>query len=1246
MVQESKPQLDSVKRELLLHMKNHIVATMNARKEIYGALKELFNTNSADFYNVSSTVKHIRIIQLMMECLEKYKPHQHLQDAFSVWNSRLAPAVLALSDRAEQRKYSRHAKLLAACLFDSDEALIQLQPNLLIIRKDSFQYTKAIICLGHVVRLHDDDIHSRILLTYWLCLLGYWSLAKTQVLQKEVVKQMNSVHKEIINEVINNIIHLHTEKITNHHSGDALPMQDHILKAMQCFESILTKSKTKTFQQYEAKILVKRVLIAASHFSSADLALIGDPLQNMDFIKACYETLVKCRSNVYYGNNMKEEDASCAAVGAMFFSAGDEFQETKIDEYLKLSAVLAEHFKVVLQLCFKYIELGILRESESEGLKLLHQVLKTTNLQRCLAVLNVLFLTSTVAHGNSVNIRPNPFRPIIASLWNRSKNGTSVCANDGRQKQNNESNSSSRNQEIIDLTEDKPSNLLPTSKENTENKLVPEEHVEDCDCVICMLCNINPQMRTEAIFSKLLFYRYSSKIFRVLSERILKLPQETSLDVIAIYSALQKEVTEKAIEERRYPLETLDRFLFAAIRWLRRVGGEEKPEIVQDVIKESLKICSTDPIYFRWQWLTIKQLARRPLKIPKLEWMHMHVSPLKAGLRSPLKSIVINLASELNTLTLCSPKPSPVLNSETYTPISKANRKIGTKITPGCVDAEMEEARKDFDSFSHLFYREWRFQICSYLGQVCAFQYKADWIESGWSAAYYFNEAMFISTRQLARMISKKSEGSQDFHFENIEKFKKAVQHLPSDLTVVQLFLDSRRILWLIKLYNDRSPLVVPVAFIPQDNVLLKRFLTLLLENEASGNLSRTCTDPKEYWQIRRKLDKKLKTLVSEVQTEWFGIFSDLLLPSVSMNDAHVSVMNELMSNGLSRSFASTLVENLDLSTANWRLLVQRFSTLENFDETVATYIGDCRNRWISKFGKQSFIRDFSNSYVVFCISPELASFPFELLPVMESHKRVCRISSFHMFEKLLSHSKKIPKTVDGKNSFYVLDPGGDLTDTQKRLSKELEKYSCWKGTIGAAPKPEELRNSLETNDLFFYMGHGSGGKYFGRSTVLRSNIRAVSLLMGCSSVRIIYEGEGFDGRGAIYDYIIAKCPCIVGCLWMVTDGEIDRVLLAVLDFCFSEMEKPNSDKIRPNSSYRLLIDAIAYARTACKLKYMTGGAVVAYGLPIVTHLSQDMIAMKQQSDTMQLVEENTALLSKSREVLETRSSSGKPSRC
>ncbi|EJW76198.1 hypothetical protein WUBG_12894, partial [Wuchereria bancrofti] len=71
-------------------------------------------------------------------------------------------------------------------------------------------------------------------------------------------------------------------------------------------------------------------------------------------------------------------------------------------------------------------------------------------------------------------------------------------------------------------------------------------------------------------------------------------------------------------------------------------------------------------------------------------------------------------------------------------------------------------------------------------------------------------------------------------------------------------------------------------------------------------------------------------------------------------------------------------------------------------------------------------------------------------------------------------------------------------------------------------------------------------------------------------------------------------------------------------------------------SSYRLLIDGIAYARTACKLKYMTGGAVVAYGLPIVTCLSEDMMEMKQQSKTTQLFNKDITLLPKSRELLAT----------
>jgi separase len=129
---------------------------------------------------------------------------------------------------------------------------------------------------------------------------------------------------------------------------------------------------------------------------------------------------------------------------------------------------------------------------------------------------------------------------------------------------------------------------------------------------------------------------------------------------------------------------------------------------------------------------------------------------------------------------------------------------------------------------------------------------------------------------------------------------------------------------------------------------------------------------------------------------------------------------------------------------------------------------------------------------------------------------------------------------VDGRKSFYVLNPDGDLTDTQKRIAEFIDRFQ-WNGLTGQIPTKDQLQVALNQHDLFLYIGHGSGGRYFGRSTVRESNCRAVTLLMGCSSLRTVDEGPGFDGRSVIHEYLIAQCPCIIGCLWLVTDGEIDR---------------------------------------------------------------------------------------------------------
>jgi len=62
----------------------------------------------------------------------------------------------------------------------------------------------------------------------------------------------------------------------------------------------------------------------------------------------------------------------------------------------------------------------------------------------------------------------------------------------------------------------------------------------------------------------------------------------------------------------------------------------------------------------------------------------------------------------------------------------------------------------------------------------------------------------------------------------------------------------------------------------------------------------------------------------------------------------------------------------------------------------------------------------------------------------------------------------------------------------------------------------------------------------------------------------------------------------------MVTDGEIDRFFMALLDWWLSK------DQDNPR---RQLLEAIRQARKACKLPNLTGSAVVTYGLPIISEL-------------------------------------------
>lgn len=62
MIRKDKPQLDSVKKELLFHMKNHIVGTISARREV------VFLSNYHKIIEIIG-IKHKRALVLNLKIL-------------------------------------------------------------------------------------------------------------------------------------------------------------------------------------------------------------------------------------------------------------------------------------------------------------------------------------------------------------------------------------------------------------------------------------------------------------------------------------------------------------------------------------------------------------------------------------------------------------------------------------------------------------------------------------------------------------------------------------------------------------------------------------------------------------------------------------------------------------------------------------------------------------------------------------------------------------------------------------------------------------------------------------------------------------------------------------------------------------------------------------------------------------------------------------------------------------------------
>jgi hypothetical protein len=167
-----------------------------------------------------------------------------------------------------------------------------------------------------------------------------------------------------------------------------------------------------------------------------------------------------------------------------------------------------------------------------------------------------------------------------------------------------------------------------------------------------------------------------------------------------------------------------------------------------------------------------------------------------------------------------------------------------------------------------------------------------------------------------------------------------------------------------------------------------------------------------------------------------------------------------------------------------------------------------------------------------------------------------------------------------------LVNPSGDLGSTERALRTTLASLPEWQVVCGRKPKPEEFVELVTSRPVFLYCGHGAAWSICSPAHLTTSArpVGETALIMGCSSARPRTDGEASYAPDEHYQ--LGGALASTGCLWDVTDGDIDRLTQTML-------------KALGSSEHATLSAAVNAGRSACRLSFLTGAAVVMRGVDV-----------------------------------------------
>ncbi|KAL7308034.1 separin protein, variant 2 [Mucor circinelloides] len=391
------------------------------------------------------------------------------------------------------------------------------------------------------------------------------------------------------------------------------------------------------------------------------------------------------------------------------------------------------------------------------------------------------------------------------------------------------------------------------------------------------------------------------------------------------------------------------------------------------------------------------------------------------------------------------------------------------------------------------------------------------------------------------------------------------------------------------------------------------------------------------WWNTRKSLDARLKKLLDNMENQWLSGFKGLLTGRCQEYKEELvkfqKAMNEIIFKTVNSVTTTKLKVELSLAFSRAAVRLGRNPAQRDLED-VAYFALSCYEAQnisidytkidfkkltehirllIARYHERSVMagvdstKNIPNDHVILILDKHLQMFPIESMPALrpQSVSRLPCLSflrdrilytQFHNSKEayddfgLTATSEWTDLTVSKRSAFYVLNPGGDLKDTQREFEPIFKSVPEWDGVIESMPMELQCKDALQSRDIYMYFGHSAGQAFMRGTTVRQLPNCAVSLLMGCSSGIMEANGE-FDLNGYVLNYLLAGSPAVVANLWDVTDRSIDKLTKYMLH-SWGMLNKSNET---PKS----LVQAVSESRNQCKLGYLIGAAPVVYGIPV-----------------------------------------------